>query len=84
MAVEPFDETLESWIRPESISKTEDLKDIMSQITQGLTYLHSKNIFHGNISMKNLVIFPKNQSLNGTTKVKIAKFPSSKIFFFFF
>ena len=57
MAVEPFDETLESWMADGMKKMNIELaKEILIQVTNGLAFFHLNQLIHGNLSIDQIVL----------------------------
>ncbi|GFP91936.1 light-sensor protein kinase [Phtheirospermum japonicum] len=48
--------------------------DLMLQIARGMEYLHSKKIYHGELSPSNILIKARNVSMDGYLHVKVSGF----------
>lgn len=53
--------------------------DIMLQIARGMEYLHSKEIFHGDLNPTNILIKPRSSSSEGLVHVKVSGFGLSSV-----
>lgn len=70
MAFEPFNETLETWIKRFQKLVFEVVLEILCQITKGLGHYHSSKLIHGNLTADQVVIFDNGNSITA----KVAKF----------
>lgn len=58
----------------------EDEREMLRQVTEGLAYLHFKNIIHGKMKKNNILIFvPENSKGVIKPQMKIADFGLSKM-----
>lgn len=48
--------------------------DLMLQIARGMEYLHSKQIYHGNLNPSNILVKVRNPSLDGYLHAKVSGF----------
>ncbi|WCJ22380.1 Protein kinase family protein [Euphorbia peplus] len=53
--------------------------DLMLQIARGMEYLHSRKIYHGNLSPYNILVKPRNSSTEGYLQAKISGFGLSSV-----
>ncbi|CAI9101168.1 OLC1v1038429C1 [Oldenlandia corymbosa var. corymbosa] len=51
--------------------------DIMLQIARGMEYLHSKDIYHGELNPSNILVKPRNISTDGYLHAKVCAFGPS-------
>ena len=74
--MEYMDQTLESYMRHHNDTMNKNQrKSIISQLTKGYQYLHSKSIFHRDVSVKNVLI----KKYDDMILVKISDFGLVKI-----
>jgi hypothetical protein len=76
MAFEPFNETLETWLKKGDRKPLECdiINDILCQITKGLVFYHSNKFTHGNLSLSQIVIFEKGTGPDSAIVAKVALF----------
>lgn len=48
--------------------------DLMLQIARGMEYLHSKQIYHGNLNPSNILVKARNPSVDGYLQAKVSGF----------
>ncbi len=65
MAFEPFNETVETWLKKRERTQLEweIINDILRQITKGLVHYHTNKLTHGNLSLNQIVIFEKESAI---------------------